>query len=240
MKTAILGYGKMGHEVERVLRARNHQVAAVIDNEDEWQKQWDEFLGCDVAIEFSMPTTAEVNLRRCFDNGIPVVSGTTGWHNRLAEVCSYCALKSGAFVYGTNFSIGVNLFFKAAAYLASQMASYPQYGVSVEEIHHIMKKDKPSGTAITVAETLLAQLGNLDGWVSDSQAEGKLAITSRREGDVNGIHTVCFSSAADVIELKHTAKSREGFATGAVLAAEWLMKNGGINDFRSIFDKLGN
>ena len=238
MKTAILGYGKMGHEIENILRARNHEIIAVIDNEKDWQTEWQNFLSCDVAIEFSMPDTAAGNLYRCFDNGIAVVSGTTGWHERLDELCAYCAQKNGAFVYGSNYSIGVNLFFKTAEWLATQMSDYAQYNAKIEEIHHIMKKDKPSGTAITLAEIILPHLNNADGWVSDAYDNGKLTINSKREGDVKGIHSLKFVSPSDEITLTHTAKDRSGFAQGAVMAAEWLVKNGGIHDFRTIFANL--
>ena len=238
MKTAILGYGKMGHEIEKILRARKHEVTAVIDNEDDWHTEWQKFLDSDIAIEFSMPDVAVKNLYRCFDNEIPVVSGTTGWHNRLDEVRTYCAEKSGSLVYGTNFSIGVNLFFKAAQWLAEQMSHYPQYEPQIEETHHITKKDKPSGTAITTAEVIMPHLRNMSGWISDAKDEGKLTIISKREGDVSGIHSLLFNSEADELELRHTAKSRAGFAQGAVIAAEWLVNNGGIHDFRTVFANL--
>ncbi len=229
----------MGHEVEKIVLNRNDEIVARIDNEKDWQEQWEAFLLCDVAIEFSMPDVAVANLRKCFDNHIPVVSGTTGWHTHLAEVCAYCQKQNGSFVYGTNFSIGVNLFFKAAEMLAKQMGKQTQYKAEIEEVHHIHKKDKPSGTAITMAEVVLPYLSGLNDWVSDTYDEpNKLTILSRREGEVSGIHSLRFVSEGDEIELTHNAHNRSGFAQGAVKAAEWLVKNGGIHDFRDVFDAV--
>lgn len=240
MKVSILGYGKMGKEVEKVLLRKGYEVVARIDNEEEWKEQRAAFAQSDVAIEFSFPTVAVANIFRCFDASVPVVSGTTGWHGRLDEVSAYCNEKSGALVFGTNFSIGVNLFFKAAAMVAEVLGRNGNYSPEIEEIHHIHKKDKPSGTAITTAETVLPFLSDQKGWISDSpDIPDRLNIVSKRMGEVSGTHILRFSSPADSIELVHTANNRSGFAEGAVKAAEWLLEgHTGVHNFKDVFGEI--
>ena len=246
MKIAIIGYGKMGHMIERIALDRGHEISVIIDADNLADIDSKAFRKSDVAIEFTQPDTAVNNLLRCFSAGVPVVCGTTGWLDSLEAVKSVCESGKGAMLYSSNFSIGVNIFEAVSRYLAGIMNAYPQYTPSMEEVHHIHKLDHPSGTAITIAEELIAVSDKVDRWaepaepsesseLSDSSehsdnadnadnAENSktLLISHRREGEVPGIHTVTWDSPQDTITISHSAKSREGFALGAVLAAEWL------------------
>ncbi|MDE6018054.1 MAG: 4-hydroxy-tetrahydrodipicolinate reductase [Muribaculaceae bacterium] len=238
MKIAIIGYGKMGHMIERIARERGHEISVIIDADNLADIDSKAFRKSDVAIEFSRPDTAVNNLLRCFSAGVPVVCGTTGWLDSLDAVKSVCESGKGAMLYSSNFSIGVNIFEAVSRYLAGIMNSYPQYTPSMEEVHHIHKLDHPSGTAITIAEELIAVSNKVDGWketpeyeeISENSENDQptadnsktLFISHRREGEVPGIHTVMWDSPQDTITISHSAKSREGFALGAVLAAEWL------------------
>ena len=243
MHLLLLGYGKMGHTIEALAQERGHMIVAAIDSHDEAQWQALEGKPVDVAIEFSQPDAAVANIRRCLERSIPVVSGTTGWLDHKPELDDYCREQDGAFFYASNFSIGVNLFFRLNELLAGMMNNYPDYQPSLEEIHHTEKKDAPSGTAITLAQGILAALDHKREWVlqEDNQpvspTEEQLLIHSVREGQVPGTHTIRYQSAVDDIEIKHTAHSRQGFALGAVQVAEWLIgKKGvlGMNDFLPI------
>ncbi|MDE5793482.1 MAG: 4-hydroxy-tetrahydrodipicolinate reductase [Muribaculaceae bacterium] len=245
MKIAIIGYGKMGHMIEKIARDRGHEISVIIDAENEADIDSKAFRKSDVAIEFTQPNTAVNNLLRCFSAGVPVVCGTTGWLDSLPAVKSVCESGKGALLYSSNFSIGVNIFEAVNRYLAGIMNEYPQYSPSMEEVHHIHKLDHPSGTAITIAEELIAASNKVDSWkepaesaesseISENHQHGDedadqkdtdsrtLFISHRREGEVPGIHTVTWDSPQDTITISHSAKSREGFALGAVLAAEWL------------------
>ncbi|MDE6290436.1 MAG: 4-hydroxy-tetrahydrodipicolinate reductase [Muribaculaceae bacterium] len=242
MKIAIIGYGKMGHMIERIALDRGHEISVVIDADNLADIDSKAFRKSDVAIEFTQPDTAVNNLLRCFSAGVPVVCGTTGWLDSLDAVKAVCESGKGALLYSSNFSIGVNIFEAVSRYLAGIMNSYPQYTPSMEEVHHIHKLDHPSGTAITIAEELIAVSDKVDSWaeapespdnpqhcaedVSPKSPEASdsrtLYISHRREGEVPGIHTVTWDSPQDTITISHSAKSREGFALGAVLAAEWL------------------
>ena len=235
MKIAIIGYGKMGHMIERIALDRGHEISVIIDADNLADIDSKAFRKSDVVIEFSQPDTAVNNLLRCFSAGVPVVCGTTGWLDSLDAVKAVCESGKGALLYSSNFSIGVNIFEAVSRYLAKIMNSYPQYTPSVEEVHHIHKLDHPSGTAITIAEGLIAASDKVDKWAEAAQpAEGDQApvevkaddrtlyISHKREGEVPGIHTVTWDSPQDTITISHSAKSREGFALGAVLAAEWL------------------
>ena len=239
MKIAIIGYGKMGHMIERIALDRGHEISVIIDTDNLADIDSKAFRKSDVAIEFTQPDTAVNNLLRCFSAGVPVVCGTTGWLDSLEAVKSVCESGKGAMLYSSNFSIGVNIFEAVSRYLAKIMNAYPQYTPSIEEVHHIHKLDHPSGTAITIAEELIAASDKVDRWeeaveISDSSDSSErsdtsekandrtLYISHRREGEVPGIHTVTWDSPQDTITLSHSAKSREGFALGAVLAAEWL------------------
>ncbi|MDE7350224.1 MAG: 4-hydroxy-tetrahydrodipicolinate reductase [Muribaculaceae bacterium] len=230
MKIAIIGYGKMGHMIERIALERGHQISVIIDADNLADIDSKAFRKSDVAIEFSQPDTAVNNLLRCFSAGIPVVCGTTGWLDSLDAVKAVCDSGKGAMLYSSNFSIGVNIFEAVSRYLAGIMNKYPQYTPSMEEIHHIHKLDHPSGTAITIAEELIEVSDKVDSWKEPAESAGNsenpedrtLYISHKREGEVPGIHTVTWDSPQDTITISHSAKSREGFALGAVLAAEWL------------------
>ena len=238
MKVPIIGYGKMGKEIEKILLRAGHEVLATIDNDHEWTERMDKFLQSNVAIEFSTPQTVIGNLNRCFEHHIPVVSGTTGWQDQREAVIARCKAEGGSLVYGSNFSIGANLFFAINSLMAKMMNEQSQYDVSIDETHHITKKDAPSGTAITTAQLLLAELQRKHGWKLGDAAADEIAVRAHRVGDAAGIHTVTYTSDEDRIEITHTANSRLGFAQGAVKAAAWLVKNPGIYEFKDIFGRL--
>ena len=238
MKVTIIGYGKMGKEIEKILLRAGHEVLATIDNDQEWTERQDAFLRSDVAIEFSTPQTVIGNLNRCFEHHIPVVSGTTGWQDQREAVIARCKAEGGSLVYGSNFSIGANLFFAINSLMAKMMNEQSQYEVSIDETHHITKKDAPSGTALTTAQLILAQLQRKHGWKLGEAPADEIAVRAHRVGDAAGIHTVTYTSDEDKIEITHTANSRLGFAQGAVKAAAWLVKNPGIYEFKDIFGQL--
>ncbi|WP_092459941.1 4-hydroxy-tetrahydrodipicolinate reductase [Thermoflavifilum thermophilum] len=230
MKIALIGYGKMGRAIESMALQRGHEIICRVDlhNRAAWLKP-EKLSAADVAIEFTTPESAVDNLLACFNAGVPVVCGTTGWLQRWPEVEKLCREKNQTLVYASNFSLGVNLFFAVNKYLAQLMAAYPQYDVQIREVHHTQKKDAPSGTAITLAEQILQRIERKKQWVNrPAMQPEELAILSERVDPVPGIHEVRYSSAIDEIEIKHTAHSREGFALGAVLAAEWVEGKKGI------------
>ena len=224
MRVAILGYGKMGHVVEKVLLERRHEIVAVIDNEADWQRLDNEFRRAEVAIDFSEPGVAVSNMFRAFEAHVPVVVGTTGWLDRLEEVCKRCADANGKLVYGSNFSIGVNIFFRVNRLLSKLMNTQDRYHVTMEETHHIHKKDAPSGTAIHLAQDIIHEVDALNEWqLTPCDHTNVVPITAIREGEVPGTHKIVWDSPEDTIEITHTAHGREGFARGAVHAAEWLV-----------------
>lgn len=229
MNIIILGYGKMGREIEKIALSRGHTIAHKINIDN-----LDELLAInpaevDVAIEFSGPEAAVANLLYCFENHIPVVSGSTGWLDKKSELDVICMQKKGAFFYASNFSLGVNLFFHLNRVLAKIMNRYASYNVSMEEIHHTEKKDAPSGTALSLARDILDYIDQKTNWVNTAAHEAsQLSIISSREANIPGTHIVKYDSQVDSIEIKHTAHSREGFALGAVTAAEWLPGKQGI------------
>jgi 4-hydroxy-tetrahydrodipicolinate reductase len=229
MKLALFGYGKMGKTIERLAEQGGHSVVFKAD------KQFEEGdLGsADVAIEFSTPESAFTNIKRCVEGNIPVVSGTTGWLDKYDEVLKLCEERNGSFIYASNFSIGVNLFFSLNEYLADQMKLRKEYEASIEEIHHTEKKDAPSGTAISLAEGILKFSDKAD-WKLDSQDNDHLSIHSVREGEIKGIHKVTYRSGIDQISIRHEAFSRDGFATGAILAAEWLQNKEGVYSMKDV------
>ncbi len=229
MKILILGYGKMGKTIEQIALNRNHTVPYKIDLHNQSALQDIGKEDVDVAIEFSSPESAYKNIRACLEKGIPVVSGTTGWLERKKEIEQLTRETNGGFFYASNYSVGVNLFFHLNKILARIMNNFPEYSASMEEIHHTEKKDAPSGTAITLAEGILENLDRKSGWVNtETRKEEELSIISKRIAEVPGTHTIDYSSKIDSIEIKHTAHSREGFAEGAVVAAEWLIGKSGI------------
>jgi 4-hydroxy-tetrahydrodipicolinate reductase len=231
MRIALIGYGKMGRAIERIALAKGFDVPEVFDETNLHQLTVENLKKVDVAIEFTTPGSAVENILKCFEAGIPVVSGTTGWLNRFEEVKNICAEKNGALFYASNYSIGVNLFFKLNEYLAGLMKDHPEYFPSMEEIHHIHKKDSPSGTAITLAEGLIKAHGGITKWILDNDEdrnEDELTINSVRVGEVPGTHSISYTSVADEIKITHQAYSRMGFAEGAVQAAAWLNGKKGV------------
>ncbi|NOY95699.1 MAG: 4-hydroxy-tetrahydrodipicolinate reductase [Chlorobi bacterium] len=229
MKLALIGYGKMGREIEKIAFARGHQIPLIIDINNQEELTVENLKQCDAAIEFTVPSSAISNYLKCFEAGIPVVSGTTGWLGQKEQIISKCKKAGGTFFYASNFSVGVNLFFELNKKLAVLMAGQDSYNVEMKEVHHTQKLDAPSGTAISLAEDLLERLPYKNKWVSGVQnADDELGISSERVGDVPGIHTVKYVSDVDYIEITHSAKSRKGFALGAVLAAEYCQDKKGI------------
>ena len=226
MKVILLGYGKMGRTIDRIAQERGHEVVARIDIDN--PGALDTAKG-DVAIEFSHPEAAFENVSRCLTKGIPVVCGTTGWLSKKAEIESLCKENNGTFFYASNYSLGVNLFFKVNEYLSQIMSGFPEYDVRMDEIHHVEKKDAPSGTAITLAEAILKHSKRKKRWVNEKTGKSEdLYISSFRIDQVPGTHLVKYESMIDDIEIKHTAHSREGFARGAVMVAEWIIGKKGV------------
>lgn len=246
MKIALLGYGKMGKIIEKIALDRKHQIVLIIDRDNLHDLTADNLQMADVAIEFSTPGTALGNIKQCLDAGVPVVVGTTGWHEQLSAIRQRCEQENKSFIYGTNFSVGVNIFFHVNKLLAKIMNRYPYYDVQVEEIHHTQKLDAPSGTAITIAEGIIENLDAKKDWVNVLTNEGQddtgdnakaeeLLIESYRIDSVPGTHTVIYDSEIDSIEFKHTAHNRNGFALGAVLAAEWIQDKKGFYSVEDMF-----
>ncbi len=237
MKIALLGYGKMGREVEKKALERNHEVSLVIDVSNTHDLTDRNLSAVDMAIDFSTPDSAYRNILTCFRSGTPIVCGTTGWLDKFEEVTKLCREKGYAFFYASNFSLGVNIFFNLNKYLARIMNKFSEYDCSVEEIHHIHKLDAPSGTAITLSRDLIELIDRKSRWelnqVSDKES---VKITAIRENEVPGTHIIVYDSAVDTIEIKHRAKNRQGFALGAVLAAEFLL---GRKGYYTMNDLLG-
>ncbi len=230
----------MGRQVEEILRRHNHDIVTVIDNEEEWDARMAQFRTADAAIDFSVPSAALHNMFRAFENHVPIVVGTTGWIPHMEEVKARCVQCDGSMVYGSNFSIGANLFMQMNRFLASFMNGQPQYRAEIDETHHAMKKDAPSGTAIRLAADIVKAIDRLDAWgpAGQTTCEKILPIVSQRIGTVPGIHVVCWKSDVDDIRIVHEAHSRKGFAEGAVKAACWLLRHPGIHDFQDIVFEL--
>ena len=228
MNIALIGYGKMGHEIERIALERGHSIVSTIDINNPEEFESENFRSADVVIEFTRPETALGNYDKCFAAGLPVVSGTTGWLDHVDIVKEAC--KNGqTFFYASNFSLGVNLFFSINKKLAEMMNNFPVYDVRMKEVHHTQKLDAPSGTAITLAEDIIERLDRKDKWVKETQnAPEELAIASERIGQVPGFHEITYESEVDTITITHDAKTRAGFALGAVLAAEFTFGKKGF------------
>lgn len=229
MKIALIGYGKMGHAIEEIAQKKGHEIVLKVSIENVEDNTIENIRKADVAIEFTGPHSAYDNIIRCLDGGIPVVSGSTGWLEKLGAVRQYCTQKQGSFLYASNFSVGVNIFFEVNRRLAALMARQPDYEARITEIHHTEKRDSPSGTAISLAEQILEKIPRKKEWVnhiSDNLEE--LEILSERTDPAPGTHRVEYRSAIDTIEISHTAHNRRGFAMGAVLAAEFLRGKKGI------------
>ncbi|MGL2994773.1 4-hydroxy-tetrahydrodipicolinate reductase [Flavobacterium sp. TSSA_36] len=231
MKIALLGYGKMGQVIERIALERGHEVVL---KKDEFNT-YDGLETADVAIDFSVPAAAVANISASFHNNVPVVSGTTGWLAHYDEMIALCQEKNGGFISSSNFSLGVNLFFELNSYLSKIMAPYDSYKVAMEEIHHIHKLDAPSGTAITLAEGVIEH-SKYTQWTLENPTENEIQIEAIRQGEVPGTHTVTYTSPIDAIEIKHTAHNREGFALGAVIAAEWLAGKKGVFTMKDVLN----
>jgi 4-hydroxy-tetrahydrodipicolinate reductase len=229
MKIALLGYGKMGKVIERIALERGHEIVLKKDHDT----PFDGLKNADVAIDFSVPNSAVANISECLNNGIPVISGTTGWLTNYPKMVQLCEEKNGSFIYGSNFSLGVNVFFELNEYLAKMMANLKQYNVSMEEIHHTQKLDAPSGTAITLADGIIKNT-NYANWTLETPISNEIHIDAKRIENVPGTHSIFYDSEVDQIEIKHTAHSREGFALGAVIAAEWIVGKKGVFTMKDV------
>ncbi|MDO6802136.1 4-hydroxy-tetrahydrodipicolinate reductase [Wenyingzhuangia sp. 1_MG-2023] len=230
MKIALLGYGKMGQTIEKIAVSRGHEIVIRVD---ENVKEYD-ITQADVAIDFSIPGAAVNNISNCLNNNVPVVSGTTGWLDQYDAMVDLCKEKEGGFIYASNYSLGVNIFFELNQHLAKMMKNLTQYNVTMEEIHHKQKLDEPSGTAITLAEGVIEHT-KYKGWEVDKANEDvNIPIKAIRSPEVPGTHTVEYTSEVDSIEIKHTAHNRQGFALGAVIASEWLVGKKGVFSMRDV------
>lgn len=244
MRIALLGYGKMGQIIERFALERGHEVVLKINASNLQDFTVANLVDADVAIDFSAPDAAVNNIYKCFEANLPIVVGTTGWYGNLQEIKNDCIGSNNTLIYGSNFSIGVNLFFHLNKVLAKLMNNYPAYEVQVEEIHHTQKLDAPSGTAMTIAEGIIEELERKSEWLNevvgtpipDVIKNEQLLIESHRIENVPGTHTVVYSSEVDEIEIKHTAHNRAGFALGAVVAAEWLQNKQGFYNIADVFN----
>ena len=230
MKIALLGYGKMGKVIEEIALKRGHSVVFKT-NEASMEK---DVSRADVAIDFSTPETIVDNIKKCFAVNVPVVVGTTGWYERFSEVCRLCELGGHSLFHATNFSIGVNIFFEVNKTLAKLMNTQPDYEIEMTEIHHTQKLDSPSGTAITLADGIIENVDRKSSWSENKPGEESILIHAKRERDVPGMHIVNYENEIDKIEIKHEAKGRIGFATGAVLAAEWLLDKPGVYTMKDL------
>ena len=230
MKIALLGYGKMGKVIEEIALKRGHSVVFKT-NEASVEK---DVSRADVAIDFSTPETAVDNIKKCFAVNVPVVVGTTGWYERFSEVCRLCELGGHSLFHATNFSVGVNIFFEVNKKLAKLMDTQADYEIEMTEIHHTQKLDSPSGTAITLAEGIVGELDRKSKWSEEAQGQDSILIHAKREGEVPGTHIIDYENEIDKIEIKHEAKGRIGFATGAVVAAEWLQDKHGVYTMKDL------
>lgn len=242
MNIALIGYGKMGQIIEKFAIDRNHQIVLIVDENNRDQVTVEELQQADVAIDFSTPNAVLENIEFCFKANVPVVVGTTGWYEKLDDIKDECISNNHTLMYGSNYSIGVNIFFHINKLLAKAMNPYKQYEVQVEEIHHTQKLDSPSGTAITIADGIIENYDSKSDWINNVIGEdeaipksNQLLIESHRLEDVPGTHTVLYSSEVDQIEFKHTAHSRSGFALGAIIAAEWLHDKAGFYNVKDMF-----
>jgi 4-hydroxy-tetrahydrodipicolinate reductase len=232
MKIALLGYGKMGQVIERIAMDRGHEI--VLRKSD--QHSFEGLETADVAIDFSIPDAAVTNISNCFEKGIPVISGTTGWLEHYPKMVRLCEEKNAAFLYASNFSLGVNIFFELNTYLSKMMAQFTQYQTSIIEIHHTQKLDAPSGTAITLAETIINNSDYSSWGLNEAKNADELIIKAERIPNIPGTHVITYSSDADTIEIKHEANNRDGFALGAVIAAEWIFGKTGVYSMKDVLN----
>lgn len=240
MKIAIIGYGKMGHAIERVALSRGHEIVATIDVDNRDDIESEAFRQADIAIEFTTPATAEENCLRAFRSGVGVVCGSTGWaDSRLDEARAEARRLGVSFMWSSNYSLGVNIFFRINSELAAMMARLDQYKPRVSEVHHVHKLDHPSGTAVTLAKEIVAKSeGRLTAWSETERGDEIVAVESERRGEVPGIHIIEWDSPVDTITITHSAKSRDGFALGAVIAAEWVVANPGVHTIDELLEAL--
>jgi 4-hydroxy-tetrahydrodipicolinate reductase len=237
MKIALLGYGKMGQEVEKLALKRGHEIVLTLDNLEEWENDGERLFEADVAIDFSTPVSIVENIYNCFNAHIPIVVGTTGWLDDLEKVRHDCLDKDQSLFFSPNYSIGVNLFFDLNRKLAKIMSNWEDYEISIEETHHIHKQDAPSGTAIVLANDIIRNSDRKEKWVHETvENPEELGIKSYRTDNVPGTHIVRYESEEDIIEIIHTAKSRRGFALGAVMAAEWLQGKKGFFEMKNLLE----
>ena len=232
MKIALLGYGKMGKVIERIALERGHEIVLRKSSSN----TYDGLRNADVAIDFSIPNAAVSNISQCLNDNVPIVSGTTGWLVDYPKMVAFCEEKNGAFIYGSNFSLGVNLFFELNDYLAKMMSKFNQYSVTMEEIHHTQKLDAPSGTAISLANGIIENSNYSDWSLDENSKANSIYIDAQRIENVPGTHSVFYSSTVDTIEIKHTAHSRDGFAFGSIIAAEWLVGRRGVFTMRDVLE----
>ncbi|GAA4813423.1 4-hydroxy-tetrahydrodipicolinate reductase [Litoribaculum gwangyangense] len=230
MNIALLGYGKMGKTIEQIAVNRGHNIVLKIDKDD---TDYD-ITKADVAIDFSIPTVAFNNISNCINHTVPVISGTTGWLENYNKAVALCKEKNGAFIYASNYSLGVNIFFELNKTLAKMMSSLKQYNVSMEEIHHTQKLDAPSGTAISLANDIISNNENFKDWKLNEHGDYIIPITAKRIEDVPGTHTITYQSEVDTITLEHVAHNRQGFALGAVIAAEWIIGKTGVFTMKDV------
>ena len=231
MKIALLGYGRMGKEIEKIAISRGHEIVIRKDLDDDI-----DITLADVAIDFSVPTSAFNNITNCFNNNVPVISGTTGWLDKYEDAIALCKEKKGAFIYASNYSLGVNIFFELNKQLAKMMKAVEGYNISMEEIHHTKKLDAPSGTAITLAEGIIENTSKNNWELGEKASEENIPIVAKRIPEVPGTHSVWYDSEVDTIEIKHTAHSRKGFALGAVIAAEWISDKTGVFSMKDVLN----
>ncbi|MFK8059730.1 MAG: 4-hydroxy-tetrahydrodipicolinate reductase [Polaribacter sp.] len=231
MKIALLGYGRMGKEIEKIALSRGHEIVIRKDVDDVININL-----ADVAIDFSVPSSAFNNITNCINNNVPVISGTTGWLDKYEDAVALCKEKNSAFMYASNYSLGVNIFFELNKQLAKMMSTLEDYNISMEEIHHTKKLDAPSGTAITLAEGIIENTAKENWVLGDKISEENIPIAAKRVVDVPGTHTVWYDSEVDTIEIKHTAHSRKGFALGAVVAAEWILGKKGVFTMKDVLN----
>ena len=231
MKIALLGYGKMGQVIERIALERGHVIVLKKDENN----TFDGLSNADVAIDFSVPAAAVSNISSCFNANVPVISGTTGWLEHYDEMATLCKEKNGGFISSSNFSLGVNIFFELNEYLAKMMSKFKNYSVDMEEIHHTQKLDAPSGTAISLAKGVIENSAYTN-WTLEKPEATEIQIEAKRIGTVPGTHTVTYNSEVDAIEIKHTAHNREGFALGAVIAAEWIVGKQGVFTMKDVLE----
>ena len=231
MKIALLGYGRMGKEIEKIALSRGHEIVIKKDVDDVI-----DITLADVAIDFSVPSSAYNNITNCINNNVPVISGITGWLDKYEDAVALCKEKNSAFIYASNFSLGVNIFFELNKQLAKMMSSLEDYNISMEEIHHTKKLDAPSGTAITLAEGIIENSSKNNWELDEKTSEENIPIVAKRIPEVPGTHTVWYDSEVDSIEIKHTAHSRKGFALGAVVAAEWIVGKQGVFSMKDVLN----